>query len=323
MSPTSDSPVSAAGTAKRVTRRGFLLGSLAASGALLAGCWFDPMNPDNRDPNHIRIGSAAFPESEIIARLWAGALAGAGYNVTVIPQIGARDVYLSALTEGAIDIVPEYSGNLLAFYEDISGGATESEILQKLKTSLPVGLSVASSASAESKDAYWVTEAVSSRGVTSIRDLNELDQVRVGGSPELAQRPYGIPGLTKIYGIAPEKLELTAYGDSGGPLTMKAVVDGAVDTADIYTTTPLFLPDGSPAPLVQLDDPENMILPQNVVALIRTEANQEKLNSAINAVNSQLTTADLVAMNERSSGAEKASAELIAKDWLRQKKIPT
>lgn len=335
-----------------VSRRGFLtgaghlgilstVGALASASALgfVAGCALDPANPANRADGEIRIGSAMFPESEIIARIWAYALEDAGYKVEVVPQIGARDVYLEALREGSVDIVPEYTGNLAAYFGDVPAGADATEVERALRANLPEGLQVLSVASAESKDAYRVTHEFSEKyRVTSLDDLAglvgagsagtaaPLERIRIGGGPELAQQPFGPEGLASFYGVPTDRIEMVAYGDSGGPLTIRALADGAVDLANIYTTTPLFDPSGNPIDLMTLEDPKRMISAQNVVALARVDAidqgaiNQgaidQRAQEVLSRVAARMTTADLVAMNQRSSGDEKAGAALIAREWL-------
>src|SRR5512141_1891910 len=59
------------------------------------------------------VGSADFPESQIIAEIYAGALNAAGVTASTKPNIGSREVYFKAVQDGSVDIVPDYSGNLL------------------------------------------------------------------------------------------------------------------------------------------------------------------------------------------------------------------
>lgn len=287
----------------------------------LAGCALDPANPANRAAGQIRVGSAMFPESEIIARIWARALEQAGHDVEVVPQIGARDVYLAALEEGSIDLVPEYSGNLAGYFGDVPGGVDPAGVLAALDRNLPPNLESVAPAEAESKDAYRVLRTVAEEhGLASLADLPTLaaatGAIRIGGSPELAQQPYGPDGLARLYGVAPEAMDVVVYGDSGGPLTIRALADGAVDIADVYTTTPMRDPSGADVDVVTLADPEQLIPAQNVVALARRGVLDESARRALVAVNSRLTTADLTSMNLRASGDEKAGADLIARDWL-------
>lgn len=313
----------------RHSRRAFLKGaaasvaSVAAVAAVpsLAGCALDPANPANRAPGEIRVGSAMFPESEIIARVWARALERAGHTVEVVPQIGARDVYLAALREGSVDVVPEYSGNLASYFGEVPEGSDPEEVLAALDRNLPPELEALAPAPAESKDAYRVLASVAEEhGARSLEDLpalaDALGGIRIGGSPELAQQPYGPDGLASVYGVDRAKIEMVVYGDSGGPLTIRALADGAVDIADIYTTTPLRDPSGGEVDVVTLEDPRRLIPAQNVVALARHGVLPDSARAVLEETNAALETADLTAMNLRSSGDEKAGADLIARDWL-------
>lgn len=306
-------------TVHRIGRRAFLAGVASTSLAALAACALDPANPANRAPGEIRVGSAMFPESEIIARLWARALRGAGFTVEVVPQIGARDVYLAALQEGSVDLVPEYSGNLASYFGDVAEGLDAAGVLAALDANLPGDLEALAPAEAESKDAYRVLRSVADEhGVRSLEDLPALAAasggvIRIGGSPELAQQPYGPDGLAEVYGIDAGALEMVVYGDSGGPLTIRALADGAVDLADIYTTTPVRDPSGADVDVVTLDDPRRLIPAQNVVALARRGVLPPDAVRALESVSDRLTTADLIDMNVRATGEEKAGADLIAR----------
>ena len=110
---------------------------------------------------------------------------------------------------------------------------------------------------------------------------------------------------------------LLPISDSGGPNTVKALVDGQAQLADIYTTTPAITQNH----LVTLADPENLIVAQNVVPLITKKKASERVTNVLNTVQGALTTEDLIAMNTKSSGSAKESAEQIAKEWLASKNL--
>ncbi|TRY17038.1 ABC transporter substrate-binding protein [Tessaracoccus rhinocerotis] len=308
-----------------------VLTSAGVAALALAGCSdADPLgtadpgqDPDTTDDasepaagGPIRVGSAGFTENEIIAEVYAQALEEAGYTVERNMQIGARDIYYGALTDGSVDIVPEYSGNLLQFLDPEATAAEPDAIISALEEAVPEGLRVLDPAKAENKDSWCVTSEFSeTNGITSLADLAGFEgTLRVAGNPELAERPYGPPGLTEIYGVPAESIEFTPIDDGGGPLTVQALVAGDVDMADIYTTTPAISDEG----LVVLEDPENMIIAQNVVPLA-SDAFPVDAEGIIDAVNIALTTEDLIAMNARNQGDEKASPATIATDWLTEK----
>ena len=94
---------------------------------------------------------------------------------------------------------------------------------------------------------------------------------------------------------------------------MQALTSGDVQLADIYTADPAIAAND----LVVLEDPESMILPQNVVPLV-TEKVDDAAAAAIGTVIEQLTADDLVAMNQRSV-EEQANSATIATDWLVEK----
>ena len=63
----------------------------------------------------ITVGSFDFPESVLLADVYAGALAARGFPVRVLPDLGARELVDPALMSGLVQVVPEYSGSALEF----------------------------------------------------------------------------------------------------------------------------------------------------------------------------------------------------------------
>jgi osmoprotectant transport system substrate-binding protein len=288
--------------------------ALAAAALTLTACGGDPTESGASDSDTIVIGSADFTENEIVAEIYAQALEAKDVKVEKKLRIGAREAYLPALEDGEIDLIPEYTGNLL-LYIDPKATATESGAVEDaLDDALPEKLETLEPAPAEDKDSYNVTSELSQKeGITSIGDLKKLGTVKVGGNPEFETRPYGVPGLKSVYGV--EKVDFTAISDAGGPATIKALKDGDVDVANIYTTTPAIAAND----LVTLEDPENLIAAQNVVPLINEAKASDVVEDTLDAVSAQLTTEDLLELNGRVDGEEKASAATVAKEWLEEK----
>ncbi|MET0843650.1 MAG: ABC transporter substrate-binding protein [Mycetocola sp.] len=308
------------------SRRGRLAATILASGAVLTlaacGSGGNPLESGNEpsgDAETIIVGSGNFPESEIIAQIYAQALEANDIAVTFQASIGARDVYLAALEDGSIDLIPDYSGNLLQFLDADADAKTSEEVYAALGEALPEQLTVLDQAPAEDKDSYNVTKKFSEeQGVTSLEDLADVDvPLILGGNGELRDRPYGPKGLTEIYGVDAANITFQSIDDSGGPLTTAALVDGTVNIADIFSTTPSITENG----FVTLEDPLNMILPQNVLPLINSEKASDKVKDILNAVSAELTTEDLIELNGRNQGDEKASPEALAADWLAEKDL--
>src|SRR5690625_2207799 len=247
--------------------RSWRLPGLLAAGAalsLVAACGSgDPLaDPDDSGADSgsgsgtaIVVGSQAYYSNEIIAEAYAQVLENSGYTVERQFQIGQRDAYLQAMEGGEVQVLPEYTGNLLQFYAADTEERSPEDVAGALPDALPDGLAVLDYAEAQDADSYNVTTEFSeSNGITSLADLGGYDgTITIGGNAELETRPYGPPGLSEFYGV---DVEFTAIGDSGGPLTKDAIRDGTITMGDIYTADP----DLASGEFVTLDDPEHMIL---------------------------------------------------------------
>lgn len=288
---------------------------LLAAALTLAACGGDPTKentvPVGGTSKTVIIGSAAFPENEIIAEIYAEALAAKGVDVSKKLNIGAREVYIPALRNGEVDLIPEYSGNLLTYFAPKATATSSTDVADALGKAVPKGLAVLAPAPAEDKDSLNVTaKFAKDHGVSSIADLAKVSGLRLAANSEFKQRAYGIPGLARVYNITGVKF--TPIGDGGGPATVKALVDGDVDVADIYSTTPSIAANK----LVTLDDPKNLIAAQNVIPLINAKKATAQVTEVLNEVSAALTTEDLLALNAANQGKDKVAPSTLAKDWV-------
>ncbi|AYG05101.1 ABC transporter substrate-binding protein [Gryllotalpicola protaetiae] len=309
------------------TRKGLIAaaGALGLAALVLTGCSNgNPLSSDDSgstgSSKTITIGSAAFPENEILAYIYADALDNAGVKTAVKPNIGQRDRYIAALKSGEIQLVPEYTGNLLQFLDASATATSSDDVYAALQAATKSGGSgkldadkaeVLEQSPGQDADSYNVTKKFSDdNNVKSLADLkNVTTPLKVGANPEFATRPYGIPGLKSTYGV---DATLTPISDSGGPNTLKALLDGDVQLADIYSTTPSIKQND----LVTLADPEHLIGAQNVVPLIATASASSKVTDTLNKLSAKITTDVLIDLNTKSS-VDKQSAQQIAKDWVK------
>ncbi len=263
------------------------------------------------------VGSADFPESQIVAELYAGALKAAGLTATTKPNIGSREVYFKAVQDGSVDVVPDYTGNLLLHVDKEATEESAEDIAGALPDKLPDGLAVAEASKAENKDAMVVTKATAEKyQLKSIEDLAKVcSEIVVGAPATFAERAYGLPGLKSNYNCEPKKLE--PFSDGGGPVTLKALLEDQVQVADIYTTTPSITDND----LVVLEDPKNNFIAQQVIPLYNEAKMTDKAKEALNSVSRILTTEDLINLNRAVSGDQKQGAKEAAEAWLKDKGI--
>jgi osmoprotectant transport system substrate-binding protein len=293
----------------------------AAVGAcllLLTACG-DSSDPTQPEPggagstaptDTIVIGSANFQESVVLAHIYAGALEAKGVKVSTKLNIGSRETYLPALKDGSIDLIPEYSGVLLQYFDKDATAVSSDEVYAALQKATPEPLTVLQQSAAQDKDAIVVTkETAAKHNLKSIADLAAVaGQLTLGAPPEFQTRPDGIPGLEKVYGV---KFKTFKKLDPGGPLTQNALKNGQIDAGDIFTTDPLISKNG----WVVLEDPKNLYTAQNVLPLINSSKASDTVRSALDGVSAKLTTEDLIKLNEQVS-LNKQDAEEVAQKWL-------
>lgn len=253
----------------------------------------------------IVVGSQDYYSNEIIAEIYSQALEGAGFTVERQFTIGQRDAYLPEVTSGAITLFPEYSGNLLQYFDPETTARSADDVYAALQEALPENLTVLEQASATDQDSYTVTEEFAQEyGLVTIADLAAVPvPLTLGGPPELAERPYGPTGLKDVYGVD------VAFSATGAT-TVEDLAAGTVNVANVFTADPRIQTEG----LVVLEDPESLFLASNVVPLVSADV-ADQIADVINAVSAKLTPEGLVALNVQST-VDQMSTPDIAAQWL-------
>ncbi|MEV6258517.1 ABC transporter substrate-binding protein [Nocardia sp. NPDC051911] len=265
----------------------------------------------------LTVGSANFPESETIAEVYAEVLRANGFSVDTKLGIGSREAYLPALRKCAISVIPEYTGNLLQYLDKNATATSAADVNSALGKALGSDLAIGTPAPGEDSDAVVVTRATAQRwNLSTIADLAAHSaEVKFGAPAEFQERAGGLPGLKKNYNLDVAAGNFVPITDGGGPATVRALVEGQVTAADIFTTSPA-IPQND---LVVLHDPKHNFPPQNVVPLLNASKKSDKALAALNAVSAQLTTAELIKLNEAVSGTGKTEPKAAAAAWVAAK----
>lgn len=292
--------------------------AVVAVGAVvaLAGCASgDPLgggSTASSDEGTLIVGSQDYYSNTIIAEIYSQALESNGFTVDRQFRIGQREVYLPDIEAGKIDVFPEYTGSLLQALDKNAAGGTSDEVYSQLEAALPKGLRVLDKAEASDQNSWTVTQAFAAKyDLTDIASLkNVTEPITVGGNSELETRPYGPTALKQKYGI--DIAGFSPVEDGGGPLTVKALVDGDIQLANIYTASPNIKSDK----LVALSDPDGLFFSDNVVPVV-SEKVTDKAAEVLNKVSAALTADDLVSLNSESVN-DQQSEEKIAAGWLKK-----
>jgi osmoprotectant transport system substrate-binding protein len=305
-----------------VFRRTLIRTAIAATAALaLAACGGgeDPLSggndtgagasaPDKVDS--LTVGSANFAESQLLAEIYAQALEAKGVKVTRRLNIGARELYMAAIQDGSVHLLPEYTGATLVYFKKDAPENEEETVYNAIKGVLPKGLEVLNKSEAADEDAIVVTKETADKySIKSIGDLKAVSANMVaGGGPEFKTRTAGLAGMKDKYGVEFKEFKTL---DAGGPLSLKALKDNTIQVTQFFTTQSAIKDNN----LVVLEDPEHIHLPNNVVPLIRTDHKSPQVADTLNGVQAKLTTDGLTELVKRIE-VGKESADVVAKDWL-------
>lgn len=124
----------------------------AATAAAVVGCAPSSTLTADPAPAAVTVGAGASPDSRVLAEIYAGVLRGTGSPVRTEPGLaGGED--LTELDAGTVDLVPEYTGELLLRLQPGASAITSDEVYEELNRSLPQGLSVSDPGSAQAPNA--------------------------------------------------------------------------------------------------------------------------------------------------------------------------
>jgi osmoprotectant transport system substrate-binding protein len=269
----------------------------------------------------ITIGSGNFPETIILAEIYAQGLTAKGFKITKKLNIGAREVYFPALENGQVDFLPEYIGSSLNFLTKQTSASKPdaTETYDLLTTELKKHqLTALTMSSAQDQDGVVANKAtVDKYNLKKVSDLKAVgSNLTFGGPPECPTRIACLKGLETVYGI---KFKEFKPLDVGGPITVQALKSNTVQVADLFTTDASIAVNN----FVVLEQDKPIVGAENVVPIVRDSvlsAGGSALTDAINAITAKLTTAGLTAMNKK-VGIDKLDASAVAKTFLQDNNL--
>jgi osmoprotectant transport system substrate-binding protein len=275
----------------------------------------DPLGTETRNMRSIVVGSGDFPESEIIAEIYAQTLEANGFDIGRRMGIGSRETYVPALKDHSIDLVPEYIGNLLQYFAPTSTATMLDAAELELYKRLPGDLSILTPSPASDTDTVTVTSGTAtSWNLKTIADLaGHSADVTFAAPSNFQTRPSGLPGLKRKYGLNISPGNFIAIEDGGGAVTVRALLQGRVDAANIFSTSPA-IPQNQ---LVVLEDPEHNFLAGNIVPLVNSQKKSDHLKDVLDAVSAKLSSSVVAALNATVEGNSGIDPGQAARNWVR------
>jgi osmoprotectant transport system substrate-binding protein len=270
-----------------------------------------------RGDGAVTIGSFDFPESSLLAEIYAQALEAKGFKVKRAFDLGPRELVEPAIERQLVEFVPEYLGTAIQFITrgtaDVSPDVevTRRKLMEALYRR---GISVMASSPAQDANAIAVTPQTAAKyGLKTISDLIPVaGHLVFGGPPECPSRPLCLLGLQTTYGLTFGRFVAL---DAGGPLTSAELDVGLIDVGLLFTTDWQIRANG----FVVLDDDRGMQPAENVTPIVRNEvvaAYGTRFTDVVDAVSARLTTEVLQQLNGQVSLQAKPAAA-VAAAWLR------
>lgn len=198
-------------------------GTLAATLALTYG-----MGAFAEESRVVTVGSKQFSESVILGEIASQLLESEGILVEHRDQLGGTRFLWQALLAGEIDLYVEYTGTLSSEILGLPPDSNPTALRQALgehgiAMSRPIGFNNSYALGMRRTHAAAL-------GIANISDLRAHPRLRLGFSSEFMQRRDGWPGLYRHYGLPQQGVGMEHA------LAYRALVNGAVDVTDLYTT---------------------------------------------------------------------------------------
>jgi osmoprotectant transport system substrate-binding protein len=285
----------------------------------LAGCGNSTSSTSSGSKPTIVIGSAAFEEQQIVANMYGDVLAHAGYPVRVEPPLGSRAVVVPALQHGQIGLEPDYAASLLGYLHggtpQAAGGQIATAIAADNSALAASGVTVLPASKALDTNVFVVTKATASKDhLTTISSLGPYaSSMTLGGPPECPTFAGCQPGLIRVYGLNFASFKSL---DEAGPLSVAALNNGEVQVVELFSS------DGNVESnsFVALTDNKHLEGADYIVPVIRKSLASAGVVTALNNLDSKLTTAAISTLNLKVT-ADKQQPAAVAQAWLRSQHL--
>jgi osmoprotectant transport system substrate-binding protein len=266
----------------------------------------------------IKIGSDNFYESKLVAEIYAQSLEAQGYTVERKFGLGSRQERIPTMDSGQVDLVPEYVGSGLGFYDKtkISGdGQKNADALQAALNSANKNITVLAIAPGTDTNAFAVRpDTASSLSLSKMSDLAaHQDELKWGLPSDCDTNPL-CAGALKDYGINYPPKQRTALGACDVPMA-QALQGKAIDVAEFCSTQPAIAQFG----FVVLQDDKQTQPAENMAPLVRNDylakVDKDAFSKILNDVSAKITTDELTKMGVEVAVNQKDVAE-VAKAFL-------
>lgn len=274
--------------------------------------------PPPTDGAPIKIGSKNFTEMYIMGELYAQLLEANGFAVERTFDLGATPVAHTAITQGDIDLYPEYTSTGLLEVLQQEPISDPAELIAALREQYgsQFELTWLDPSAFNNTNTFAVTAATAERlGLATYSDLfANAAEIRLGGPPEFPER-NDTRNLEMVYGAL--IADFAEYSQLGtGALRYDALQAGDVDAIVAFGTDGRIRADE----LVVLEDDKQAYPTYNVAPVVRNDllARAPEVADILNALAPLLTDEAMQGMNYQVDGPDAREPADVAREFLEQ-----
>src|SRR4051794_1829593 len=268
----------------------------------------------------IKIGSDNFYESKLVGEIYAEVLEHAGYPVERKFGLGSRQERIPTMDSGQVDMVPEYVGSGLGFYDPtkITGdGQANATALQAALDAANKNITVLGMSPGQDTNAFAVrADDATSKNLKSISDLAAIQDTLKWGLPSDCDTNPLCAGALKKYGINYPPKQRQALGACDVPMAT-ALQNKAIDVAEFCSTQPAIAQFG----FTVLTDDLKTQPAENLAPLVRNDylakVDKTAFQALLDAASAKITTELLTSMGV-AVAVDQKKVEDVAKDFLTQ-----
>lgn len=272
----------------------------------LSGCIF-------KEEDALIIGSRNNTESIILSNLMGQLIEEkTGINVTYKENLGGSNVVWTAMLNGKIDVIPDYTGTIVInYYQETTGNADET-LAKTKELVLADGITALESFGFNNTYTLALDEAeAESLGVTTFSDFAKVsDDFILGAVFEFIDRPDGLPGFQKEYDLQFKDVKGMDHG-----IMYRSINAKEVDVINSYTT------DGQLQMynLRVLEDDKGYFPPYHALPLVRTEVLEQypEIGEVLLELAGKIDETAMQEMNAKVDN-EGQMVELVAKEFLQE-----
>jgi osmoprotectant transport system substrate-binding protein len=242
----------------------------------------------------VTVGAKAFPENQIVAKIFQFALEDAGFTVNFIPDL-ENAVLQTAIESGKIDLCPEYTNTGITSVLKLKPIFDTDEAYRVVKKQYEDKFGITWLKPSNINNTYTFVlsaKAAEANGIKTISDLQaKAGSIRAAKQNSWRERPDHLPGLEAVYG--PFKFKDETIYDNG--IKYQVLLNDQGDLTLGYTTDPQ-LEGGK---LVAIQDDKHVWPPYYLVPIIRQDTLKKypEIEEIINSTTAKLDGKTIIKLN--------------------------